>query len=356
MIFLAPLNHEVIDSVPANTQSNNLIIDDRTSGNLNSNLGTKWRLVTDNVMGGLSSGKLTLDSFKDKNCIRMSGDVSIKNNGGFVQIALPLIDKKSENNVLIDSIKEQQVIIKRNRKELDLLQVSAVEREKQAQRLAVSEAYCSFDLEQGPLLCNKLLRLDDDQYVLLLTIHHIVSDGWSMGIFSKELEVLYASFSNDQPSPLPDLSIQYTDFSIWQHQFLSEETLTELLGYWKKQLHQAPRVELPTDRPHPSRHSNKGAQHSLTLSAAFTDQLKQLASAQGNTLFTVLVAVNLQTSFLTPPFGFALFYMKGIAPPEVNISSIYIGIIPFVLLQLVALIAVIVFPDLALWLPNAVYD
>jgi len=96
VIFLTPINPGIIDSVLANSQNKSLIIDDRSSGSLNSNLGTKWRLVTDNVMGGLSTGELTLDNSKDKNCLRMRGDVSTKNNGGFVQIALPLLDKKSD--------------------------------------------------------------------------------------------------------------------------------------------------------------------------------------------------------------------------------------------------------------------
>ena len=85
------------DIVLADTENNNLIIDDRTSGNLNTNLGTKWQMVTDNVMGGVSSGKITLDNFKDKDCIRMQGNVSTDNNGGFVQIALPLVDKQSDD-------------------------------------------------------------------------------------------------------------------------------------------------------------------------------------------------------------------------------------------------------------------
>jgi len=97
VLFLASINPGIIDSVLADTQNNRLIIDDRTSGSLTSNLGTKWRLVTDNVMGGVSSGKLTLDNIKDKNCIRMQGDVSTKNNGGFVQIILPLLDKNSDD-------------------------------------------------------------------------------------------------------------------------------------------------------------------------------------------------------------------------------------------------------------------
>ena len=97
VIFLATINPGIIDSVLADTQNNSLIIDDRSSGSLNSNLGIKWRLVTDNVMGGLSSGKLTLDNIKDKNCLRMRGDVSTENNGGFVQIALPLLDKKTDD-------------------------------------------------------------------------------------------------------------------------------------------------------------------------------------------------------------------------------------------------------------------
>lgn len=97
VIFLITINPGIINSVLADPKNNSLIIDDRTSGSLNSNLGTKWRLVTDNVMGGLSSGKLSLDNIKDKNCIRMQGDVSTENNGGFVQIALPLLDKHSDD-------------------------------------------------------------------------------------------------------------------------------------------------------------------------------------------------------------------------------------------------------------------
>ena len=97
VIFLTTINPGIINSVLADPKNNSLVIDDRTSGDLNSNLGTKWRLVTDNVMGGLSSGKLSLDNIKDKNCIRMQGDVSTENNGGFVQIALPLLDKHSDD-------------------------------------------------------------------------------------------------------------------------------------------------------------------------------------------------------------------------------------------------------------------
>jgi hypothetical protein len=97
VIFIATINPGTTDSVIADTQNNSLIIDDRTSGSLNSNLGTRWRLVTDNVMGGISSGKLTLDNIRDKNCIRMQGDVSTENNGGFVQIILPLSDKNSDD-------------------------------------------------------------------------------------------------------------------------------------------------------------------------------------------------------------------------------------------------------------------
>ena len=97
LIFLVLLYPWRIDSVLANTQNNSLIIDDRTSGNLNSNLGTQWRFITDDVMGGLSTGELTLDNIKDKNCLRMSGDVRTENNGGFVQIALPLSGMASDD-------------------------------------------------------------------------------------------------------------------------------------------------------------------------------------------------------------------------------------------------------------------
>lgn len=97
VFFLATVNPGIIQSVSATSQNNNFIIDDRTSNSFNSNLGTKWRLVTDDVMGGLSSGKLTLDDVNGKSCIRMQGDVSTENNGGFVQIALPLSDNNPDD-------------------------------------------------------------------------------------------------------------------------------------------------------------------------------------------------------------------------------------------------------------------
>jgi hypothetical protein len=97
-----------------------------------------------------------------------------------------------------------------------------------------------------------LLRLRTEQHVLLLTLHHIVADGWSTGILFRELSVLYEAFSTGKPSPLPDLPIQYADFAVWQRQWLQGEVLEAQLSYWKKQLDDMPTLQLPTDRPRPA--------------------------------------------------------------------------------------------------------
>ncbi|MHC5721318.1 MAG: condensation domain-containing protein, partial [Nostoc sp.] len=103
-------------------------------------------------------------------------------------------------------------------------------------QLATEEAKKPFDLAQGPLVRATLLRLSKEEHVFLLTMHHIVSDGWSSGVFMRELATLYATFSTDQPSPLPELPIQYADFAVWQHDRLQGELLKTQLNYWKQQL------------------------------------------------------------------------------------------------------------------------
>src|SRR5262249_18622029 len=152
------------------------------------------------------------------------------------------------------------------------------EREAEAQRLGIVEARKSFDLSQGPLLRAKLLRLSDDEHILLLTLHHIVFDGWSMGVFYRELSVLYEAFSNGRASPLLDLPIQYADFALWQRQWLQGEVLERQLSYWKKQLEGIPTViKLPTDRPRPAVQSYKGARQSIEFSQELTQSLRTLS-------------------------------------------------------------------------------
>ncbi|HEX5707970.1 MAG TPA: condensation domain-containing protein, partial [Pyrinomonadaceae bacterium] len=165
------------------------------------------------------------------------------------------------------------------------------EREAEVGRLASEEARRPFDLETGPLMRVSLLRLKEEEHVLVLTIHHITTDGWSMGIFFRELEVLYHAFSNEEPTPLTELPIQYADFAHWQRQFMSGEVLDEQLAYWKQQLADLPAVlDLPTDRPQPAEPTFTGALKSFNISGRTYAALQELNREEGTTLFMVLLA------------------------------------------------------------------
>ncbi|MEH2211066.1 amino acid adenylation domain-containing protein [Nostoc sp.] len=174
---------------------------------------------------------------------------------------------------------------------VDLRELPQAKQQAEVERLATAEAQRPFDLAQGLLLRATLLQLNETEHVLLLTMHHIVSDGWSMGVFIRELAALYCAFSTGKPSPLPNLPIQYADFAHWQRQWLQGEVLEEQLSYWKRQLNNAPPVlELPTDRPRPPIQSYRGAIGSLVVSESLTQKLKLLSQCNGVTLFMLLLA------------------------------------------------------------------
>jgi amino acid adenylation domain-containing protein len=156
---------------------------------------------------------------------------------------------------------------------------------------AEEEAYYLFDLTRGPLLRASLLRLGETEHVLFLTIHHIVSDGWSMGVLVRELAVLYEAYLAGLPSPLRELPIQYADFAAWQRGWLQGDVLEEQLSYWKTQLADAPPlVELPTDRPRPLLQTYRGAHETLLLSESLSRSLNELSRREGATLFMTLLA------------------------------------------------------------------
>nr|WP_256672636.1 non-ribosomal peptide synthetase [Pseudomonas sp. C1C7] len=163
-------------------------------------------------------------------------------------------------------------------------------------RLCTEETRAPFDLAKGPLIRACLIRVpvasSADEHVLLLTQHHIVSDGWSLGILLPELSALYTAFSNHQVSPLPPLAIQYPDYAAWQRQWLSGERLSEQAAYWKQALADAPTLlDLPTDRRRPEQQALEGASVPIELSAELTTALKRFSQQQGVTLFmTVLSA------------------------------------------------------------------
>jgi amino acid adenylation domain-containing protein/non-ribosomal peptide synthase protein (TIGR01720 family) len=174
---------------------------------------------------------------------------------------------------------------------VDLRELPAAEREAEAQRLVDTETIRPFDLARGPLLRTLLLQMGDRDHVLLLTVHHIVSDGWSMDVLIRELVMLNRAFSAGQPSPLPELPIQYVDYASWQREQLQGEVLEKQLAYWRKQLEGAPRLlELPTDRPRPAVRSTRGANQPVQLSRASSEALMALCGREGVTPFMALLA------------------------------------------------------------------
>jgi hypothetical protein len=137
----------------------------------------------------------------------------------------------------------------------------------------------------------RFLRLGELDHILLLTMHHIVSDGWSLGVLVRELTMLYEAYSDGRPSPLSALPIQYADFALWQREWLSGEEMDRQLDYWKEQLRDAPAVlELPTDRPRPKVQSFRGAHESSVLPRELVASLRALSRGEGATLFMTLLA------------------------------------------------------------------
>jgi amino acid adenylation domain-containing protein len=173
---------------------------------------------------------------------------------------------------------------------IDLRGLPECEWTTQVQALACAEVQRPFDLTHGPLIRAVLACLADAVYVLLLTMHHIVSDGWSHGVFWRELAVLYEGFTIGQPALLADLFIQYADFASWQQQWLQGEVLDAQLSYWKQQLAGVPMLQLPTDHPRPAVQTFRGAQYFLVLSQPLTQALKVLSQRRKVTLFMTLLA------------------------------------------------------------------
>ncbi|MEH2411060.1 amino acid adenylation domain-containing protein [Nostoc sp.] len=174
---------------------------------------------------------------------------------------------------------------------VDLQALPLDKREAEVRQLAKLHARYSFDLTQSPLLKSSLLRLKEDEHILLFTIHHIIADGWSAGLLVNEVAALYESFSHGKLSPLPELPIQYVDFAAWQRQWLQAEVLQSQISYWKKHLEGAPAVlELPTDYPRPAVQTFQGGSYSFELSVELSQALKKLSQHQGSTLFMTLLA------------------------------------------------------------------
>ena len=174
---------------------------------------------------------------------------------------------------------------------VDLSQLAASERQTRVQQLATAEAQLPFDLSRGPLCRVTLLRLGAEEHVVLLTTHHIISDGWSQAVFFKELSEVYEDCINERACSLPELPIQYADFAVWQRQWLQGEILEDQLQYWRGQLQGAPALlELPADHSRPAVQSHRGAHYPVSFSSELLEALKELSRREGVTLYMTLLA------------------------------------------------------------------
>jgi amino acid adenylation domain-containing protein len=178
---------------------------------------------------------------------------------------------------------------------IDLSSLPAARAEAEIQRLSLLETQRTFDLSQGPLLRTKLLRVNAEEHVVLLTMHHIVSDGWSTGVLMREVTALYAAYLHGEASPLEKLPIQYADFAQWQRTWLQGEVFAAQLDYWRAELAGAPAmINLPLDRPRLKTAEHNAATHSLEIPADLIAALKRLGQEKDATLFMVL-----HTAFLS---------------------------------------------------------
>ncbi len=172
----------------------------------------------------------------------------------------------------------------------DLAHYPDEDRHEEMQHLTLEESRKPFDLFRGPVFRAQLIRLDVITHILVLSMHHIVSDGWSLDVLFNELGSLYKAYAKGEAAPLNPLPIQYADFSVWQRRQIEGEKLAALLSYWRRKLSHLPKTELPTDRPRPPVQTNNGASRSLYLSPDVRQALKQLSLKQEATLFMVLFA------------------------------------------------------------------
>ena len=179
----------------------------------------------------------------------------------------------------------------------DLSDLPLEEREEAAERQILNEALQSFDLQVGPLMRVRLLLIEpgsaeyEPTYIFVLVMHHIISDGWSMGVFINEISILYDAFKSGRISPLPDLRVQYYDYASWQRKWLQGEVLDRQLKYWRDKLANQPKMlNLPTDHPRPAIQSSKGKIETFFLPAELSEKIKQLSRKENATLFMILLA------------------------------------------------------------------
>ena len=174
---------------------------------------------------------------------------------------------------------------------IDLTAYSVAERELRAHEFIATEARRPFDLSCLPLMRVSLFNIDQDENILLIVMHHILADGWSMGVLVNEVRTLYEALATGNPSPLPPLLVQYADFAAWQRRWLTGETLEKQLGYWKSRLADAPSLlPLPTDRPRTAMLKSSGSHIGFEIPSKVSEKLKPLLQHEGVTLYMILLA------------------------------------------------------------------
>ena len=189
-----------------------------------------------------------------------------------------------------DSKLVQEIVpeLQLNIEEIDLTALPAPDQ--RVLEIAATEANAPFDLSRAPLLRAKLLHVREREYVLLITMHHIISDGWSTAVLVREFSALYTAYLSGTSSPLPDLQIQYGDYAVWQRDWLQGETLERPLAYWRQALAAVPVLELPTDHPRVPARTGKGEKILFEFSPEISGKLHQLSRREGATLFMLLLA------------------------------------------------------------------
>ena len=232
-------------------------------------------------------------SYNISRAVRVKGSLNLEALRDALNAIVARHESLRTNFTSIDD-EPMQIIAPAREIEIQLLDLGGLpesDRDSEARRLAAEESSRAFDIAQDQLLRVVLFRLDDQDQVLLLVLHHIVSDGWSMGVLFRELETLYEAFANSLPSPLSNLPIQYGDFARWQRDRLRGEVLAEQVDFWKQQLAGAPAMlELATDKPRPAVQTFGGAYHTSMVGKELTDSLNELCRREGVTLFMALVA------------------------------------------------------------------
>jgi amino acid adenylation domain-containing protein len=240
---------------------------------------------------------------------QLNSDSSVCNSGvdlRFIGVFSPEVLEKSINEIIrrheilrttFTVVEGQPVQVIANElalplKIVDLQDLPLAEREASAQRLAAEEADYHFDLEDGPLMKTTLLRLAPEEHWLLIPMHHIITDGWSIGIFVQELETLYNAFSNGLLSGLPKLPLQYADFTLWQRKQFNEEVLAHQLSYWLQKLADTPQPQaiLPAEQPKSNPNIRRASSYSLVLRENLVASIKALSRSQGVTTSAIIIA------------------------------------------------------------------